>query len=561
MMPLSRSYLLGRVTTLRRLGSLVATKALPVAQCQDFELVSSFHCRRFSNSPHIDNSLKKRVLFVISASDSKAHIAPKQLFSTLQLRDFTEDEIHAAFDSADYNHSEYLERSEVQHVIRRMKHGRACGSTMSLEDAEWKTNTIMDQFDTNKDGKISWEEFHAGILALAQSRDPRMWPYAGSMVLIGISVGAIMPAMPLLIGQLGMTPAQFGYSTSAWGLAKLISNIPSGFFVDQYGRRSTLVLGCVICGLGYVGAGLASSVEQLILSRFVMGAGAAFTMTGSTMAVADTSNKLNRARMMAPVMSGFTLGNTVGPVLGGVLIGAVGIENTFFLVGGMFALNALGSQCIASETMSSSRTHKQEESVFDITSQMFTQWGPSCRDAKLRELLLVNVAYWMALSGAQVTVLPLVLTTQFSLNPAEIGMVFAMQSVASVLAAEPVARLADRVGPDRLLAPALATMAISVGLLPMTTDVWQALPSLIGMALGCSMLSSAPTAAVANVSSPHDRVQSLALMRTAGDAGWLLGGVSIGTIASIFGIDASLQSTSVVLLTTAAWFALRRGRT
>jgi hypothetical protein len=135
-----------------------------------------------------------------------------------------------------------------------------------------------------------------------------------------------------------------------------------------------------------------------------------------------------------------------------------------------------------------------------------------------------------------------------------------MQSMISVLGTEPVTRLADYIGPDKLLAPALATMALSLATLPMALDIWQAVPSLIAMALSNTVLLTAPTAAVANDATVSDRAQSLALLRSAGDAGWLFGGVLVGTAAGLFGVDLGLQGTSAFLVASAAWFAMRRAR-
>eukprot|EP00928_Gymnodinium_smaydae_P100447 TRINITY_DN9853_c0_g1_i2.p1 TRINITY_DN9853_c0_g1~~TRINITY_DN9853_c0_g1_i2.p1 ORF type:complete len:306 (-),score=21.35 TRINITY_DN9853_c0_g1_i2:245-1078(-) len=273
------------------------------------------------------------------------------------------------------------------------------------------------------------------------------------------------------------------------------------------------------------------------------------------MAVADISTPINRARMLGPVMSVFSAGTAFGPVLGGVLIGVIGIEHCFALVSGMFFVNALATRCLTSETHKQAST--KTATVLDVAQETFTQWGPLCQDRRLRELLFVNVAYRVALSGGTMTVLPMMCTGQFALSPTEVGMVFAMQSAVSVLGTEPASRLADRFGPDRLLSPALALMACTYAALPMAANICQAVPSLALMALASTMLSTAPTAAVANLASSANRAQSLALLRTAGDAGWLLGGVSVGVAAEMLGIDFGLQGTSAFLLTFAAWFAMR----
>jgi MFS family permease len=53
-----------------------------------------------------------------------------------------------------------------------------------------------------------------------------------SFGLTGVSVGIIIPCMPLLMTQLGVTPHQFGLIVAAFGVSKLLGNIPSGYLVE-----------------------------------------------------------------------------------------------------------------------------------------------------------------------------------------------------------------------------------------------------------------------------------------------------------------------------------------
>ena len=64
----------------------------------------------------------------------------------------------------------------------------------------------------------------------------------------------MLPIMPLLVKDLGITQAQFGTVVAAFGLAKLLANVPAAILTDSKGRRFMMVL-----GLGFVGAGMGVS--------------------------------------------------------------------------------------------------------------------------------------------------------------------------------------------------------------------------------------------------------------------------------------------------------------
>ena len=63
-------------------------------------------------------------------------------------------------------------------------------------------------------------------------------------------MGIIIPCMPLLVSQLHIPASEFGLVVSAFGLSKLLGNIPSGYFVEKYGRKPSMVYGLGMCGVG-----------------------------------------------------------------------------------------------------------------------------------------------------------------------------------------------------------------------------------------------------------------------------------------------------------------------
>lgn len=80
----------------------------------------------------------------------------------------------------------------------------------------------------------------------------------------GTSVGIIIPCMPLLVSQLHIPPSEFGLVISAFGLSKLIGNIPSGYFVEKYGRKPIIMAGLGMCGVGLGSIGEHNCIVSLL---------------------------------------------------------------------------------------------------------------------------------------------------------------------------------------------------------------------------------------------------------------------------------------------------------
>lgn len=124
------------------------------------------------------------------------------------------------------------------------------------------------------------------------------------------------------------------------------------------------------------------------------------------------------------------------------------------------------------------------------------------------------------------------------------------------------------VGATTLIGAAMATLPYCCGLVGASSssglEEAQAMMPLFYMTLGLwsvgsSMLSTAPLAYVTDRVGDHQRAQAIALMRTCGDVGFLLGATSTGWLADWTGsLGVAMQSSAGVLLSATVWFAIRQ---
>ena len=156
------------------------------------------------------------------------------------------------------------------------------------------------------------------------------------------------------------------------------------------------------------------------------------------------------------------------------------------------------------------------------------------------------------------TILPLVLTGDMGLAPAVVGSLFAINAGVSLAATLPVAKVADKLGPSTIIAPALLATAGAFAYLPWASHHGYEFVA-VAMAvqgLGSCVLGSAPTAAAANAVPEEERAGALALLRVCGDLGLLTGSAGFGALAAAAGSDAAFGAASVLLVGTAVRFRL-----
>uniref|UniRef100_A0A7S4S5L1 Major facilitator superfamily (MFS) profile domain-containing protein n=1 Tax=Ditylum brightwellii TaxID=49249 RepID=A0A7S4S5L1_9STRA len=291
------------------------------------------------------------------------------------------------------------------------------------------------------------------------------------------------------------------------------------------------------------------------------------------MTIADISTPLNRASTMAPIMSAFAAGTALGPAIGGIMADHIGISETFYLVGCSYLALTLVNRGLLEETKVKPTTfpwndvHKRQngqkenkETIADAFQNAIGQWSELMSDVRVRGVVAMNGFYWFALSGSQMTLLPLLLTdpTGLALSATSVGKVYMGMSLVQVMCNPTLAKFADKMGKEKAILFGCALISSSMATLPFCTDTNHVAVTLGLWSLGSTMLSTAPVAYVSDVVHAEKRAQGIALLRTAGDVGFLLGAAGTGAFADWMGnLDVAMQSSAGLLVSATGWFAAR----
>lgn len=153
----------------------------------------------------------------------------------------------------------------------------------------------------------------------------------------------VLPLLALYATDLrDASPALIGLALGAYGLSQALLQIPLGWLSDRVGRKPVIVGGLLLFGLGSLVAGLADSVQGLVIGRALQGAGA---VAGTIMAlVADLTREEQRTKAMAIIGANIGLAFTVALVVGPLVAAHGGLSAVFFLT---VALALLGVVVLA----------------------------------------------------------------------------------------------------------------------------------------------------------------------------------------------------------------------
>jgi DHA2 family multidrug resistance protein len=126
-------------------------------------------------------------------------------------------------------------------------------------------------------------------------------------------------ALPRMQGTLSATQDQMGWVLTSYIVAAAITIPLTGWLAGQFGRRRVFLISIFIFTLASALCGLAESLPQIVLFRFLQGVGGAALVPLSQAVLFDINAPKDFGRAMSIWGIGVTMGPILGPALGGWL--------------------------------------------------------------------------------------------------------------------------------------------------------------------------------------------------------------------------------------------------
>lgn len=147
-----------------------------------------------------------------------------------------------------------------------------------------------------------------------------------------LGIGLVIPVLPTIMNELGITGSVVGYMVAAFAVTQLIISPIAGRWVDRYGRKIMIIIGLCIFGFSEFLFGYGKTVEVLFVSRMLGGVSAAFIMPAVTAFIADITTTATRAKALGYMSAAINTGFIIGPGLGGFLA-EIGTRVPFYTAG------------------------------------------------------------------------------------------------------------------------------------------------------------------------------------------------------------------------------------
>ena len=151
--------------------------------------------------------------------------------------------------------------------------------------------------------------------------DPELRVLLAFAFVNGVAESSLVPMLPSIRDELGLSPVQVGLVLTTTTLAMLTAAVPIGYTASRFGTRVPLLLAAVLMPVGLVAQAFVGGLAGLLAARLLVGLSFGILWT---IAPARVTAGGRGASGTGPLLAASGAGWLAGPVLGGLLADAVG---------------------------------------------------------------------------------------------------------------------------------------------------------------------------------------------------------------------------------------------
>lgn len=283
----------------------------------------------------------------------------------------------------------------------------------------------------------------------------RTYLVLGLVIGVGpLAVDTSLPAMADMASGLGVSMGSIQATLSAFFVGVAIGQLAWGTLADRFGRRPMLLIGLAAYTGAAFGLATATTLEFVIVLRFIQGFGSAAVFIMSRAVVRDLFDTTTCARMFARMFQTIGLFAVICPVIGGQLTELFGWRAVYVF---MAAWSVIGMIVIAFALRETIATPDDTALRLD---RIFGSFIDLLGDATFRAYLILGAGSYIGLF-AILAGMPIVVITYLGESPAVFGYLYSAVMIVYLAATMLAERFVRLMGIEIMAALGVATMALA----------------------------------------------------------------------------------------------------
>ncbi len=346
--------------------------------------------------------------------------------------------------------------------------------------------------------------------------------------------GLLVPTLPLFAADFGISYGLIGLVLAGESLGTLIADVPTGMMQRRFGNKQVMMLGLLIKSVSVGLLFIAPTVWIVLLLRLVAGLGRSMYTVSAHVYVTNHVGLEQRGKAISMFGGTHRLGGFIGPAVGGLLAGMLGLRVTFL---GVAFVTALGFLLVALFTRNGKREGARSSQA-------------DSHDLHLRAALLSNYRVLASAGTAQVfgqmiragrtVVIPLFAADVLGLAVDQIGFIVSISVAVDFSLFLVAGWLMDRVGRKFAIVPCFGIQAVGMALVPFATSFSGLLFAALLIGVGNGLGAGSMMTLGSDLSPARSRGEFLGLWRLIGDLGHSGAPLVVGAVADLLVLSSAI---------------------
>lgn len=318
----------------------------------------------------------------------------------------------------------------------------------------------------------------------------------------------------------------------------------AGGWADKYGGKRMFLIGLIPAIAGYVGAGMAQSIEALLAWRSMTAFGYAIIVIACQGYIAAIVDSENRAKGMAIFVGVLMSATMTGTAIGGILADRIGYRPVFFVAAGFAVVAGLLAYAMLMGGVRDTAAKKSDAGPGNML-RLFRNW----RFVSL--VLACAIPAKIILTGFLYYYVPLYLAS-LEATPAAIGRVMMVYALVIIPLSPIASRYADRMNSPvgMVVFGTILSGAVLIALHGQDST-WAVLLAVATMGVAHSLIKAPLIAAVLEAAEEVPgvgRTASLGVLRTVERAGSFIGPLLVALLLSRFGFADAMSAVGIMVV-------------
>ena len=346
--------------------------------------------------------------------------------------------------------------------------------------------------------------------------------------------GLLVPILPLYAADFEIGYVLIGLVLAGEGLGTLIADVPTGMLQRRFGNKQVMMMGLLVKALSILALFFAGTIWTVLILRLAAGFGRSMYTVSAHVYVTNQVELGQRGKAISMFGGTYRLGGFIGPAVGGIVAGALGLRAAFI---GVALATGIGLLLVALFTRASERDERGAKAAERHSLHLLTVLKANYR--VLASAGMAQVFGQMVRAGRTV-VIPLFAADILGLGVDQIGLIVSISVAVDFSLFLVAGWLMDRFGRKFAIVPCFGIQALGMALVPFAASGAGLLFAAVLIGIGNGLGAGTMMTLGSDLSPEASRGEFLGLWRLVGDLGHTGAPLIIGVVADILVLSSAI---------------------